>query len=516
MMPPEPARRGVSRFRLKMPTAKLKFRDIELPVGDGTVAIGRTADNAVSFPDDSNVSRYHAEIKSRDGEYWLTDLGSSNGTQVNGTAVSGRQRLNDGDLIVLGGSSRISVVIQEIASEAPARMEPAVPAGSQSPVVPNAPAETFSIPRSALIFAGAAGGLALIVIITAGAVYLLSGASGCAARAVVSKPEPGDTISKPTEIELDVENGSCVSRAVFTIDGVEFATAEAPFSVTIDPKEFPDLADGFDHALGIRLEDENGAVAGTPATVTLAFESREIAAPPSKTPTLQANARANMPAADSRVSLIDVQEMSNRLIKMFPSGARYNVVNKQFLQEVQKRSAEYAREGFFDRAARYRDTINVAFVREQNLDAPLGFVLAMSRSNFVPDKKGADEGLWRMNGAFAAAAGYTGLCGTETLSDPSQNCAAKASALYMKALILGVFEGDVIYGVAAFGKSTQDAGAWKASLPASRSDLWNTVTGPAEREQLVRFFAAGIVAENPQKFGLKKDRPLSELYRLAM
>jgi hypothetical protein len=81
---------------------------------------------------------------------------------------------------------------------------------------------------------------------------------------------------------------------------------------------------------------------------------------------------------------------------------------------------------------------------------------------------------------------------------------------------MGVFDGDVIYSVAAFGKSTQDAGAWKASLPANRSDLWNSIKGPAEREQLVRFFAAGIVAENPQKFGLKKDRPLSELYRLAM
>ena len=86
----------------------------------------------------------------------------------------------------------------------------------------------------------------------------------------------------------------------------------------------------------------------------------------------------------------------------------------------------------------------------------------------------------------------------------------------MKAMILGVFQGDVIYSAAAFGKSTQDAGVWKASLAANRADLWNTIKTPAEREQLVRFFAAGIVAENPQKFGLKKDRPLSELYRLAM
>jgi hypothetical protein len=123
-------------------------------------------------------------------------------------------------------------------------------------------------------------------------------------------------------------------------------------------------------------------------------------------------------------------------------------------------------------------------VREQNLDAPLGFVLAMSRSKFIPAKQGENEGLWQMSTAFVTANAYNGLCGTETLSDASQNCAAKASALYMKAIVYGVFDGDPVYSAAAFGKSP--------------------------------FFAAGIVAENPQRFGLKKDQPLSALYRVTM
>jgi hypothetical protein len=102
------------------------------------------------------------------------------------------------------------------------------------------------------------------------------------------------------------------------------------------------------------------------------------------------------------------------------------------------------------------------------------------------------------------------------LSDPTQNCAAKAAALYMKSMVYGVFEGDVIYAAAAFGKSPLDAGAWKSTLPVNRADIWNVIKTPQEREAVVRFFAAGIVAENPQKFGLKRDRPLSELYKLAM
>ena len=47
------------------------------------------------------------------------------------------------------------------------------------------------------------------------------------------------------------------------------------------------------------------------------------------------------------------------------------------------------------------------------------------------------------------------------------------------------------------------------------SDLDHTVKTPEERDRIVRLFAAGIVAENPQKFGLN-DRPFAELYKLAM
>jgi hypothetical protein len=121
-----------------------------------------------------------------------------------------------------------------------------------------------------------------------------------------------------------------------------------------------------------------------------------------------------------------------------------------------------------------------------------------------------------MTNDFVTANGYNGLCGTETLSDTAQSCAAKASALYMKAIAYDVFDGDFTYSAAAFGKSPQDAATWKASLPQNRSDIWNSIKGPAEREQITRFFAAGIVAENPQRFGLTKDQPLSVLYKVTM
>ena len=77
------------------------------------VSIGRAPDNDISFLDDSNISRYHAEIERRGGEFSIIELGSFNGTEVNGEKLEDERPLNDGDLIVFGGSSKIKVAFTE-------------------------------------------------------------------------------------------------------------------------------------------------------------------------------------------------------------------------------------------------------------------------------------------------------------------------------------------------------------------------------------------------------------------
>jgi pSer/pThr/pTyr-binding forkhead associated (FHA) protein len=76
----------------------------EFTIEDELITLGRASDNKISLADDSNVSRYHAEIENRSGEFWLIELGSSNGTTVNGAPVETEIPLQSGDVILLGGS----------------------------------------------------------------------------------------------------------------------------------------------------------------------------------------------------------------------------------------------------------------------------------------------------------------------------------------------------------------------------------------------------------------------------
>ncbi|MDP1829727.1 MAG: FHA domain-containing protein [Archangium sp.] len=68
--------------------------------GDELV-IGRAADNPVSIPDTS-VSRKHALVRKTADGWAVSDLGSGNGTMLNGEAIADETPLSDGDVITLG------------------------------------------------------------------------------------------------------------------------------------------------------------------------------------------------------------------------------------------------------------------------------------------------------------------------------------------------------------------------------------------------------------------------------
>jgi hypothetical protein len=73
--------------------------------------IGRDDNCQVSISDDSSVSSRHCELSWSEGVLYIRDLGSTNGTGVNGIPIKGLYTLKQGDVIGVG---RVSLRLGEI------------------------------------------------------------------------------------------------------------------------------------------------------------------------------------------------------------------------------------------------------------------------------------------------------------------------------------------------------------------------------------------------------------------
>ena len=81
-------------------------------VASDTVIVGRSAGCDLRI-DDSSLSRQHCQIRRTNGTYFVEDLGSRNGTMVDGLRIKAPQRLEDGSLIQLAASTIVMFSHQE-------------------------------------------------------------------------------------------------------------------------------------------------------------------------------------------------------------------------------------------------------------------------------------------------------------------------------------------------------------------------------------------------------------------
>jgi hypothetical protein len=91
------------RARDRHETALLIVDGKRLVVGPGGVTIGRSRQCDVVL-NDANVSRQHAEIRPRGGSWVLSDLGSTNGSSLNGRRIEGPEVVKAGDEVEVGTS----------------------------------------------------------------------------------------------------------------------------------------------------------------------------------------------------------------------------------------------------------------------------------------------------------------------------------------------------------------------------------------------------------------------------
>jgi hypothetical protein len=74
----------------------------EIPVDSMPVAIGRGGQNEIPLDGDEFASAQHARFESKRDGLWVEDIGSTNGTFVNGARVTTPRRLTKGDIVRVG------------------------------------------------------------------------------------------------------------------------------------------------------------------------------------------------------------------------------------------------------------------------------------------------------------------------------------------------------------------------------------------------------------------------------
>ncbi len=275
------------------------------------------------------------------------------------------------------------------------------------------------------------------------------------------------------------------------------------------------------HSARNRKEPKQAAVsASAPASETAAetanasqslSQEQQAEATPVETPSAE-----NISAA---VDDVEVRSMTLQLASQISQKSGYQF-ETEFVEMIRKRTAEFTNERSLIAARQYRHAINKSF-RDEGLNPLIGYVLAMSRSKFDPVAVRQGIGIWQLPLGVARSQGYLAKDeNADKLTVPETSAPIVAS--YTRQLLSTFEADDFMYAIACFGMDLQEAGRLQARLVAtapderSRRDIMKMIRAGVlssdQVETIARFFAAGIVGENPHQFGLSSPQPFSSLY----
>jgi pSer/pThr/pTyr-binding forkhead associated (FHA) protein len=96
--------------------AEVRVQETVYPIATKWLRIGRELDNDIVVRADGFVSRYHAWITFEREHYWIEDLGSTNGTMLNGEPLERRELLASDDKIKIGESELTFVLLEKTGS----------------------------------------------------------------------------------------------------------------------------------------------------------------------------------------------------------------------------------------------------------------------------------------------------------------------------------------------------------------------------------------------------------------
>lgn len=122
---------------------------VVFPLEGEQLTIGRDSTNGVAI-NDAEVSRKHSRLMFQGGKYVIDDLGSTNGTFVNGQRLAGPVVLKAGDVVSLG--EQIVLMYDAINADAGATVmsrKSAVPSAPPVQAYAPPPAQAYSAPPTA-------------------------------------------------------------------------------------------------------------------------------------------------------------------------------------------------------------------------------------------------------------------------------------------------------------------------------------------------------------------------------
>lgn len=446
----------------------------EITIDGGRTSFGRgEVDHRI---DDEGLSRLHATIYREDDNVWVVDENSTNGTFVNGAQVpSAGTPLSDGDIIRIGNHTNMRVsVTRKAFAAAPAAKTAATAAAATA---------SSSSPMPVLPIVLIGGALFVIAITTVVIGFTVFGSS------------------KPT----------IVQRETYPDD-------DPP---TRDPKESP-------------TPKSNASPGSTPSSND---NTQIIPADPSTSvmPGLPSGKKYLEMSDAERRKYLEVKAMKvaqiigNNSSEQIPAAAVDKI--KAFADSYASRTKVKVRTGScgfsdnlqatFERASKNAPFINKAF-NEKGMDPRIGLYLAMIESEHCVclQSPTGPLGMFQFTRATAALHGLKVFAGASP-SNPDERCepepAARAAASYMKALTgrYGTGPSSVPLAIGSYnsgegGLSTNLEKALSSGQGLPR-DFWTLIAkGDILSKQfqsenfkyVPKFFAAAIIGENPQDFGL--------------
>ncbi|HMO79265.1 MAG TPA: transglycosylase SLT domain-containing protein [Pyrinomonadaceae bacterium] len=468
----------------------------EIRVDEGRVSFGRGTDADHRFPD-AGLSRLHATVYREGDLIWVVDENSSNGTFVNGipAAPSGTP-LGHGDEIKIGNETILTVRISEQAAVAVAPSSGASPQGQGTLGGPMPDTPMSLIPVLLIAFA--------VLIVSVSAVVVGFKIFGPVQAEVVRDTRETDEYGLPPT----------PSRTETPKDDTDVRTDSSTFTSNTENETFEELPPvnsgnsqppAGDILKGRRYLD----VSDQEKRQYIADRSMRIAQ-------IIGNRSTDQIPPEAVDAIKRYADGYSRRINSKPLGGCRLGDNLQSMYERASKNAPFIIRAF----------------NEKGIDPRIGIYLAMIESEHCTclQSPTGPLGMFQFTKATGELHGLKTVSGASP-SNPDERCepepSARAAASYMKALTARFGTGPSSVPLAIGSYNSGEGGLSSNLVKALESgqglerDFWTLISKgeilskqfQAENFKYVPlFFAAAIVGENPQDFGLKL-RPISSYTR---